>query len=117
MRTAAPLTTTTPAELDELGLWLLNRCAFRDRSWTDIAALQRDCSGWCAAHRWPMPASRRAFVDALQAEGFTVTADGWCYGLLLKEDLTPHEEFHAVPEFSKQPELITAKRRWSWRSG
>jgi hypothetical protein len=46
-------------------------------------------------------------VAALQAEGFTVTTDGWCYGLLLKEDLTAHEKFQAAPE----PGKLASQRR------
>jgi hypothetical protein len=102
-------------EVDELGLWLLDRCIFRDRSWTPIAALYLDCSQWRADHRHPMHASRRAFVDALRAQGFTVTTDGLCSGLLLKKDWKRHEAFQAAPEPSKPPARVTtAKRRWSW---
>lgn len=37
-----------------------------------------------------MPASRVAFVTALQSEGFQVTSDGLVYGLVLKSDLEAH---------------------------
>jgi hypothetical protein len=80
----------------ELGLWMLDRCVFRDHSWSGVAALHLDRSRWCAEHGRPMPGSRRAFVTALQAEGFSV-ADGLVYGLLLREDLAAHERFHAAP--------------------
>ena len=90
-------TTRPEHEADELGLWLLDRCIFRDHRWTPIAALHLDCSQWRADHGKPMHASRRPFVAALEAEGFAVT-DGWCYGLLLKEGLKGHEKFQAVPE-------------------
>ena len=84
-RTAKP-----EQDVDELGLWLLDRCCFRDRSWTLIAALHLDHARWCKDHERPVPASRRAFERALQAEGFTVT-DGWCYGLLFKADVLAME--------------------------
>jgi hypothetical protein len=91
----------------ELGLWLLDRCVFRDHSWGGVAALHLDRSRWCADHGWPKPGSRRAFVTALQAEGFAVTTDGLCYGLLLREDLAPHEHFRALTEPSKPPARVT----------
>ena len=96
-RTAKP-----EEDADELSLWLLDRCVFRDRSWTAIGSLHLDCAQWRANHRRDVCASRRTFVDALRAEGFTVT-DGWCYGLLLKEDLIAHEAFQVAPEPSQQP--------------
>jgi hypothetical protein len=72
---------------DGLGLWLLDRCLFRDHSWSGVAPLHLDRSRWCAEHGRPMPGSRRAFVTALQAEGFAVD-DGLVYGLLFREEAT-----------------------------
>jgi hypothetical protein len=69
-----------------LSEWMLERCAYRDHSWTLIAALQLDHARWCEDHGRPVCASRLAFVSALEAEGFTVT-DGWCYGLLLSRTI------------------------------
>ena len=101
-----------------LSEWMLERCVFRDRSWTPIATLHLDCSRWRADHGKPMHASRRAFVDALRAQGFTVTADGLCSGLLLKKDWKRNEAFQAAPELSRPPARVpTAKRRRSWGSG
>jgi hypothetical protein len=70
-----------------LGIWLIERCVFRDRWWGGTGALHLDLAGWCIAHRRPVPASRRAFVAVLQSEGFQVTSDGLVYGLILKADL------------------------------
>lgn len=107
-------------ELDSdalLSEWMLERCAFRDRSWTAIAALHLDCAQWRANYRRDVCASRGAFVAALETEGFIVT-DGWVYGLMLKEDWQAHEDIQAVPEPSKPPARVTtAQRRWSWCSG
>jgi hypothetical protein len=101
-----------------LSEWMLERCVFRDRSWTPIAALHLDCSRWRADRGLPVVASRLAFVDALRAQGFTVAKDGSCNGLLLKEDWKGHEAFQAAPEHSKPPARVTtAKRRSSWCSG
>jgi hypothetical protein len=90
---------TTPAEapIDEgWGLWMLARCVYRDRCFGGIGALYVDLARWCADHGRPVPASRRAFVTALQAEGFAVTLDGLVYGLMLREDLEAHERFQAA---------------------
>ena len=81
---------------DGWGIWLLERCVFRDRWWGGTGALHLDLARWCMAHKRPIPASRRAFVAALQTEGFQVTSDGLVYGLILKSDLEAHERFHLV---------------------
>jgi hypothetical protein len=94
-------------ESDALGLWMLERCVFRDRCWGGIGALYLDLARWCAEQGQPAPESRWAFVTALRAEGFQITVDGLVYGLVLKEDLEAHEHFQAAPEASGQ----TAKRR------
>jgi hypothetical protein len=83
---------------DGWGLWLLERCVFRDRWWGGTGALHLDFASWCITHMRPVPASRRAFVAVLQSEGFQVTSDGLVYGLILKADLETHERFHAAPD-------------------
>lgn len=79
------------------GEWLLDRCIYRDRCWGGIGALYLDASRWCAEHTRPAPESRRAFVAALQAEGFAVTTDGLVYGLMLAEDWEAHQRFQNPP--------------------
>lgn len=101
-------------EVHELELWLLDRCVFRDRSWTPIAVLHLDRLRWRPGHGLAVGASRLAFADALRAQGFLVTSDSLCRGLLLKKDWKRHEAFQAAPEPSKPPARVTrAKRRWS----
>ena len=105
-------------EVHELELWLLDRCVFRDRSWTPIAVLHLDRFRWRPGHGLAVGASRLAFVDALRAQGFTVIPDGLCSGLLLKKDWKRHEAFQAAPEPSKPLARVTrAKPRWSRCSG
>ena len=105
-------------EVHKLELWLLDRCVFRDRSWTPIAVLHLDRLRWRAGPRSARGPSRLVFMDALRAQGFTVTPDGLCSGLLLKKDWKRHEAFQAAPEPSKPPARVTtAKRRSSWCSG
>ena len=81
--------------LDDLlnGEWLLERCVYCDRWWGGIGALYLSLSRWLAERGKPVPASRLAFVTALQTEGFQVTSDGLVYGLILKEDSLGHLEF------------------------
>jgi hypothetical protein len=79
------------------GLWLLERCVYRDRWWGGTAALHLDRARWCADHGRRVPVSRRAFVTGLQAEGFQVTPDGLVYGLILRDDLEAHERFQSPP--------------------
>jgi len=79
------------------GLWLLEHCAFRDRWWGGTGALYLSLARWCASHGRPVPASRRAFVTALQGEGFQPTSDSLVYGLVLKADLEAHEQFQPAP--------------------
>ncbi len=69
------------------GLWLLERCVYRDRWRGGTSALYVDLVRWCVDHGRPVPASRAAFVMELQAEGFQVTSDGLVYGLTLRDDL------------------------------
>ena len=109
-------TTARPEhEADELELWLRDRCVFHDRSWTPVAVLHLDRFRWRAGRGLPVALQGLAFVDALRAQGVTVTTDGLCGGLLLKEDWKRHEAFQAAPEPSKPPARVTrAKRRWSW---
>jgi hypothetical protein len=103
---------TGPApDSDVLGLWMLARCVYRDRCFGGVGALYVDLARWCADHGRPVPASRRAFVTALQAAGFAVTTDGLVYGLMLTEDLEAHERFQAAPEGSGQPERATAGKQ------
>lgn len=96
----------TPAEVpidEEWGLWMLARCVYRDRCWGGVGALHLDLARWCADHGRPVLASRRAFVAALQAEGFEVTADGFVYGLMLARDLEVYERYQVAPAGSGQP--------------
>ena len=72
---------------DGWGLWLLERCVYRDHCWGGAGALYLDLAHWCVAHGRPVPASRRAFVTALQTEGVQVTSADLVYGLILKADL------------------------------
>ena len=72
---------------DGWGLWLLERCVYRDHCWGGAGALYLDLALWCVDYGRRVPASRRAFVAALQTEGFQVTSDGLVYGLILKADL------------------------------
>lgn len=93
------------------GQWLLDRCVSRDRCFGGIAALHLDLARWCAEHGLPVPASRRAFVEALEAEGFTVSTDGMVAGLVLKADLWAL----VAPEASAEPEQATAGKRRTGR--
>jgi hypothetical protein len=83
---------------DGWGIWLLERCVFRDSWWGGTGALHLDFASWCIARMQPVPASRRAFVAALQSEGFQVTSDGLVYGLILKADLEAQVQFHTAPD-------------------
>jgi hypothetical protein len=78
---------------DGWGLWLLDRCVYRDRWRGGTSSLYVDLARWCVDHGRPVPASRAAFVTGLQAEGFQVTPDGLVYGLILRDDLEAHERF------------------------
>jgi hypothetical protein len=84
-------------ESDALGLWMLERCVYRDRCFGGVGALYLDLARWCADHGQTAPESRRAFTAALQAEGFAVTSDGLVYGLMLGEDLETVMRFQSVP--------------------
>ncbi len=100
----------TPID-DGWGLWLLERCVYRDRWWGGAGALCLDLARWRADHGQPVPASRRAFVTALQTEGFQVTSDGLVYGLVLKADLEAHERFQTAPNPAKTPVPARRTRR------
>ena len=90
-------------ESDAVGLWMLARCVYRDRCWGGVGALYLALARWCAEHGQPAPESRRAFTAELQAEGFTVTADGLVYGLMLAEDAEACERSTATPAASGTP--------------
>jgi hypothetical protein len=77
--------------------WLLEQCVFRDRWWGGTGALYLSLARWCASHGRTVPASRRAFVAALQGEGFQPTSDNLVYGLVLKTDLEAYEQFQIAP--------------------
>jgi hypothetical protein len=77
------------------GLWLLERCVYRDRWWGGTAALHLDRACWCADHGRPVPDSRKDFVKELNAEGFQITQDDLVYGLILRKDLEVYERFQA----------------------
>ncbi len=79
-------------------LWLLERCAYRDRCWGMTGALYLSLASWLVDHQQPVPASRRAFVNALQGEGFQVMSDSLVYGLVLKEDLETRPELAKTAE-------------------
>jgi hypothetical protein len=104
----APSASIPPHDLEEIppvegpidegwGLWLLEQCAFRDRWWGGTGALYLSLARWCASHGRSVPASRAAFVTALQGEGFQSTSDGLVYGLVLKADLEAYEQFQTAP--------------------
>ena len=76
----------TPSPAMTLILWLIDRCVYRDRTWTAIWALHRDFTSW-RAERWqPIPTSQKSFEAALVEEGFYVE-DGFCYGLIPSDHL------------------------------
>jgi hypothetical protein len=77
---------------EEWGLWLLEQCFYVDGWWGGASCLFLDLARWLAERGRPVPASRLAFVTALQAEGFQVS-DGLVYGLILKEDWLAHPQF------------------------
>jgi hypothetical protein len=101
--------TESAPESDALGLWMLDRCGFRDRAWGGVGALHLDLARWCADHGQPVPASRRAFIAELQAEGFAVTTDGLVYGLVLPEDVEAHQRCQDPPAPEIAP--VQGKRR------
>jgi hypothetical protein len=95
----------TESEPDDLlpGEWLLENCLYLDRWWGGAGALYLDAARWCAARGKPAPESRRAFVAALQTEGFQVGSDGLIAGLVLKVDVEAHEQFQKPPETAYNP--------------
>lgn len=93
------------------GEWMLARCAYHDRCWGGVGALYLDLARWCAEQGRPAPASRRAFAAELQAEGFSVTADGLVCGLMLREDAEACERSLAAPTASGTPERATREKR------
>lgn len=103
-------------ESDALGLWMLARCVYRDRAWGGVGALYLDLARWCAEQGQPAPESRRAFVAALQAEGFAVDTNSLVYGLMLGEDSEAHDRLQAAPRASAAPaQPQAAKRRKAGR--
>jgi hypothetical protein len=70
---------------DNMGLWLLERCVYRDRISTGIWALHLDFASWCADRWQPVPVSRAAFEAALEAAGFYLEYS-FCCGVALKDD-------------------------------
>jgi hypothetical protein len=58
-----------------------------------------------------VPASRRVFVTALQAEGFAVTTNGLVYGLVLREDVEAHQRFENPPVPAPAPAQGKRRRR------
>ena len=83
---------TQPPEAEpedyELGLhrWAVSQCIFRERAWGGIGPLHLAYAVWCDQVGQDVPASRRTFENLLTAGGFEIS-DGFCYGLILKEDL------------------------------
>lgn len=72
---------------DSFGLWLLDRCVFRDNCLSGIAALHLDFALWCKSRGNSMYFSRWQFEQLLKAEGFLVDRVGSSiYGLLLVQD-------------------------------
>jgi hypothetical protein len=95
--------TESAPESDVLGLWLLERCVYRDRCAGGTSGLHLDFARWCAVQGLPVRESRCAFVAALQAAGFAVTADGLVSGLVLREDVEAVFCAWATPEASETP--------------
>jgi len=95
--------TDSAPDSDAPGLWMLERCVYRDRCFGGVGALFLDLARWCADHGQTAPESRRAFAAELQAEGFAVATDGLVYGLLLGEDWEACERAHAAPVDSGTP--------------
>jgi hypothetical protein len=54
---------------DGLGLCLLDRCLFRDHSWSGVAPLHLDRSRWCAEHGRAMPRVAACFCDGATGGG------------------------------------------------
>jgi hypothetical protein len=96
---------------DGWGLWLLEQCTFRDRWWGGTGALYLSLARWCADHGRPAPASRAAFVAALQGEGFQPASNGLVYGLVLKADLEAHERFQTAPNPARTTVAARRTRR------
>jgi hypothetical protein len=92
------------SDTDNFGLWLLNRCTYRDRSWGGVGILHLDYARWCAQHGQPIPIARRVFQSLLTAEGFWLEESPiygpLIYGLLLKNDLACYE---IIPESRDDP--------------
>lgn len=84
--------TADPVDDPLAGEWMLERCTYVDRWWGGIGALYLSLARWLAERGRPVPASRLAFVTALQREGFQVN-DGLVYGLVLKSDVKAYLHF------------------------
>ena len=81
---------------ENLCLWLLERCVFRDRWWGGIASLHVDNARWRAGRGHIVPYSRQAFEEALKEQGFHVE-NGLAYGLVLKHEEEAFELFREMP--------------------
>jgi hypothetical protein len=95
----ALLLARTAQQIDDAlpGEWLLENCLYLDRWWSGIGYLFFDLARWCAERGRPVPASRRAFETALRSDGFQLTADGFVYGLALREEVADFELSHSAP--------------------
>lgn len=98
----ALLLSRTADPVDDLldGEWMLDWCVYIDRWWGGVGCLYLDLANWLAERGRPVPASRLAFVAALQSEGFQLSSDGLVYGLVLKSDLEAHLLFQNRQEAS-----------------
>jgi len=106
--------TEPETDCEVLGLWMLERCVYRDRCWGGTGVLCLSLARWCAQHGHPTPASRRAFEAALLAAGFSVTTDGLVYGLTLLDDL---DRPQTVPRGGETPALPTGAENGKANSG
>ena len=93
------------------GEWMLERLVFRDLCFGGIAALHLDLARWSACHARPVPASRRGFERALQAEGFAVSMDGLVYGLVLREDIEAHDRFEGTSRVARAKRRAVRRRK------
>jgi hypothetical protein len=106
MEAAKPLSIDMEVQVDtnNFGLWLLDRCAYRDHCWGGVGILHLDYARWCARHWQPVPISRRIFQSALTAEGFWIEESPiygpLVYGLLPKNDLACYGIIQENPKVS-----------------
>ncbi len=66
--------------------WAVSQCIFREGAWGGIGPLHIAYAVWCDKVGRDVPASRRTFEKLLISGGFEIS-NGFCYGLILKEDL------------------------------